>query len=202
MPSIPSFARLWLPLVAAFTFFIVPERARADDWLEKAFRSSQPVASTPKRASRKSTRAVSTYAANDDAAPAKKSWRSANNSSKKVTIRAARFDDTKPALKKQYAAPVTGGGESGIASYYWQPQPVASGGRFNPEALTAAHKTLPFGTRVRVTRVDNGRSVEVVINDRGPFVAGRIIDLSRRAARDIGMTDIGITRVNVAVLGR
>jgi rare lipoprotein A len=92
------------------------------------------------------------------------------------------------------------GGETGIASYYWQPQAVASGGRFNPNALTAAHKTLPFGTRVRVTNMNNGRSVEVVINDRGPYVQGRVIDLSRRAAQDIGMTGAGLARVSIARL--
>jgi rare lipoprotein A len=97
----------------------------------------------------------------------------------------------------------TGGSESsGIASYYWQGQRVASGGWFNPEGLTAAHRTLPFGTRVRVTHAGNGRSVNVVINDRGPFIAGRIIDLSRGAARVIGMTGQGLARVKVQVLGR
>jgi rare lipoprotein A len=91
---------------------------------------------------------------------------------------------------------------SGVASYYWQPQPVASGGRFNPNALTAAHKTLPFGTKVRVTHMGNGRSVTVTINDRGPYIRGRIIDLSRRAAGVIGMTGSGVARVSVAVVGR
>jgi rare lipoprotein A len=90
----------------------------------------------------------------------------------------------------------------GIASYYWQPQKLASGGWFNPDAMTAAHKTLPFGTRVRVTHVANGRSVEVKINDRGPYIAGRIIDLSRAAAGVIGMTKQGIAKVVVEVLGR
>jgi rare lipoprotein A len=90
-----------------------------------------------------------------------------------------------------------GGGETGIASYYWQPQAVASGGRFNPNAMTAAHKTLPFGTRVRVTSLSSGRSVEVVINDRGPYVAGRVIDLSRRAAENLGMTGAGLAKVSV-----
>jgi rare lipoprotein A len=94
------------------------------------------------------------------------------------------------------------GGEQGIASYYWQPQRLAGGGWFNPDAYTAAHKTLPLGTRVRVTRADNGSSVDVLINDRGPYVAGRIIDLSRRAAQSIGMTGQGLTRVRVNVLGR
>ena len=90
---------------------------------------------------------------------------------------------------------------SGVASYYWQPQAVASGGRFNPNALTAAHKTLPFGTKVRVTHLGNGRSVVVTINDRGPYIRGRVIDLSRRAAGVIGMTGSGVARVSVNVVG-
>lgn len=95
-----------------------------------------------------------------------------------------------------------GGGSHGIASYYWQPQRVASGGWFNPNAMTAAHKTLPFGTRVRVTHTGNGRSVIVRINDRGPYIKGRIIDLSRAAAGVIGMQGQGVARVRMEVLGR
>ncbi len=95
-----------------------------------------------------------------------------------------------------------GGGMSGMASYYWQGQQVASGGRFNPEGMTAAHKTLPFGTKVRVTNRNNGRSVVVTINDRGPFIKGRIIDLSRGAARIVGMTGSGVAPVSVSVIGR
>jgi rare lipoprotein A len=94
------------------------------------------------------------------------------------------------------------GNISGRASYYWQGQRVASGGRFNPDALTAAHKSLPFGTRVRVTHARSGRSVDVTINDRGPFIAGRIIDLSRAAARVIGMTGEGVAAVRLQILGR
>jgi len=88
----------------------------------------------------------------------------------------------------------------GVASYYWQPQALASGGRFNPNAMTAAHKTLPFGTRVRVRHLGNGRSVDVHINDRGPYVGGRIIDLSKAAAGKIGMTGQGVARVSMTVL--
>ncbi len=95
-----------------------------------------------------------------------------------------------------------GSGQTGIASYYWQGQRVASGGRFNPNAMTAAHKTLPFGTRVRVTHVSSGRSVNVTINDRGPFVRGRVIDLSRAAAGVIGMRGSGLARVRVEVIPR
>lgn len=96
----------------------------------------------------------------------------------------------------------SGGGSVGVASYYWQPQRVASGGWFNPNAMTAAHKTLPFGTKVRVTHLGNGRSVTVTINDRGPYIAGRIIDLSRAAASAINMTGQGVARVQMDVLGR
>ena len=94
------------------------------------------------------------------------------------------------------------GGSSGIASYYWQPQRVASGGWFNPNAMTAAHKTLPFGTRVRVTHQGNGRSVDVTINDRGPYIAGRVIDLSKAAAGVINMQGQGIANIRMEVLGR
>ncbi len=93
-------------------------------------------------------------------------------------------------------------GSSGMASYYWQPQRVASGGWFNPNAMTAAHKTLPFGTRVRVTNARNGQSVDVVINDRGPYIAGRVIDLSSAAAGKINMKGAGVVPVRMTVLGR
>jgi rare lipoprotein A len=95
-----------------------------------------------------------------------------------------------------------GGGSTGIASYYWQGQMTASGARFNPSAMTAAHRSLPFGTRVLVTNHSNGRTVTVTINDRGPFIKGRIIDLSKAAAGAIGMQGQGLARVSVSVLGR
>jgi rare lipoprotein A len=89
-----------------------------------------------------------------------------------------------------------------MASYYYEGQKTASGARFNPNGLTAAHRSLPFGTRVRVTNRANGRSVVVTINDRGPFIRGRIIDLSRGAAQAINMTGAGVARVSLEVLGR
>lgn len=76
----------------------------------------------------------------------------------------------------------------------------ASGERFNQYAMTAAHKTLPFGTEVRVTNLDNGRSVVVRINDRGPFIPGRVIDLSTAAARVLGMVNSGVAPVKVEVI--
>lgn len=104
--------------------------------------------------------------------------------------------------RRKHRSVPTGTTLSGLASYYWQPQRVASGGWFNPKAMTAAHKTLPFGTRVKVTNKRNGRSVEVTINDRGPYVGGRIIDLSDAAAGAIGMKSAGVVPVNVEVVGR
>ena len=115
-------------------------------------------------------------------------------------------DDAKPARRRARRSndDDNGGGTvlTGAASYYWEPQALASGGRFNPNAYTAAHKTLPFGTRVRVTNQRNGQSVDVVINDRGPYVGGRIIDLSKAAAHDINMQNSGVVPVTVRVLGR
>jgi rare lipoprotein A len=96
----------------------------------------------------------------------------------------------------------TGHALSGVASYYWQEQMTATGEHFNKRDMTAAHKTLPFGTRVRVTRVDTGKAVVVRINDRGPYKPGRIIDLSERAAENLGMTSVGTTPVKLEVLGQ
>src|SRR5262245_4519540 len=94
-----------------------------------------------------------------------------------------------------------GGGSTGIASYYSSGVRPASGGRFSPGGMTAADRTLPFGTRVLVTSAATGRSVTVTINDRGPFVKGRIIDLSRGAAQALGITGSGLARVSVSVVG-
>ena len=92
--------------------------------------------------------------------------------------------------------PVTVWSQSGVASMYSEPQAIAcGGGRFNPKAMTAAHKTLPCGTKVKVTNLRNGRSVIVTINDRGPYVKGRIIDLSRASAAAIGFS--GLAKVKI-----
>jgi peptidoglycan lytic transglycosylase len=85
--------------------------------------------------------------------------------------------------------------QSGVASIYSSGRRTASGERLNPNALTAAHRKLPFGTRVLVTNKKNGRSVEVTINDRGPFIRGRIIDLTPAGARALGFS--GLTKVVV-----
>jgi len=93
----------------------------------------------------------------------------------------------------------------GIASWYGYDgsgSRTASGERYNPEGLTAAHRSLPMGTKIRVTNTRNGRSVVVRINDRGPFIRGRIIDLSAGAARLLGMIGSGIAPVSLEILGR
>lgn len=93
----------------------------------------------------------------------------------------------------------------GIASWYGYDgsgSRTASGKRFNPEGMTAAHRSLPFGTRIRVTNTRNGRSVVVSITDRGPYIRGRIIDVSAGAARILGMIGSGVAPVKIEVLGR
>ena len=91
-------------------------------------------------------------------------------------------------------------GSSCKASYYWQGQMTASGERFNPSDLTAAHKTLPLGSKVKVTNPSNGKTVVVRINDRGPYIAGRCLDLSKAAMETIGGTSSGVITVNYEVL--
>jgi rare lipoprotein A len=91
----------------------------------------------------------------------------------------------------------------GYASYYTTRDyggRTASGERFDDRRLTAAHRTLPFGARVRVTNLENGRSVVVRINDRGPFLKGRVIDVSARAARKLGFLREGTVRVRLEVI--
>lgn len=88
----------------------------------------------------------------------------------------------------------------GIASYYWEGTHVASGARFEPNGLTAAHRTLPLGTKLRVSDPKTKRSVIVTVNDRGPFVKGRDLDLSLGAARALGMEHRGVSRVRADVL--
>lgn len=92
---------------------------------------------------------------------------------------------------------------SGVASYYgakFHGRRTASGARFDMNAMTAAHKTLPFGTRVLVTNPRNGKSVTVTINDRGPYAHGRTIDLSKAAATEIGIIQRGHGTVELAVI--
>jgi len=101
------------------------------------------------------------------------------------------------------ASPTPESGETGLASWYGHPyhgRASASGEIYDMEQMTAAHRTLPFGTMVRVHDLDNEKSVDVRINDRGPFVDGRVIDLSHAAARAIEMIGPGTARVRLEIL--
>lgn len=88
----------------------------------------------------------------------------------------------------------------GLASFYTEGSRTANGEKFDPHELTAAHPTLPFGTRLRVTNVASGRSVTVRVNDRGPYVAGRVVDVSYSAANALGMVGRGVAKVKLDVV--
>lgn len=90
--------------------------------------------------------------------------------------------------------------EIGLASFYAKSlhgRLTASGARYDSRAMTCAHRRLPFGSTIRVTDLDTQRSVEVVVNDRGPFVRGRVVDLSLAAAEDLGIVERGVARVQI-----
>jgi rare lipoprotein A len=107
---------------------------------------------------------------------------------------AAHKDATEPQMDK-------GPGSSfGVASFYSEGVKTASGEKFDPSELTAASPNLPFGTRLRVTNVSNGRSVVVRVNDRGPFVPGRVVDVSYSAAETLGMVGRGTAKVKLDVV--
>jgi rare lipoprotein A (peptidoglycan hydrolase) len=98
------------------------------------------------------------------------------------------------------AAPVQ---QQGVASWYgrhWRGRKTASGQRYDERRLTAASRSLPLPTRARVTNLQNGRSVDVIVNDRGPYVDGRIMDLSARAAALLGITRVGLAHVEITAL--
>jgi rare lipoprotein A (peptidoglycan hydrolase) len=186
-------------LLALTSAFLLSAPASAQGWWDASIASSKAQSggdASERRASR--TKRNTEARTVEQTAKPKRAARVAADDSSDDGSRPQRKSASKSEPKRESLS----GGESGIASYYWQPQRLAGGGWFNPDAYTAAHKTLPLGTRVRVTRADNGSSVDVLINDRGPYVSGRVIDLSRRAAQSIGMTGQGLARVRVNVIGR
>lgn len=133
-----------------------------------------------------------------------KSHKVAHVTKKKTPTKIA-SKSSKPAKVAKKTSGSSGGAsyQSGVASWYggkFHGRQTASGEIYNQNALTAAHRSLPFGTKVRVTNTATGNSVVVRINDRGPFVGGRVIDLSRAAASSIGIDGLG--RVKIAVLGK
>jgi rare lipoprotein A len=135
----------------------------------------------------------------------------ANKSDLRVAGQQASLEERRPVLHRRIAIrtikhtpykraaqiPTT---SYGIASFYSEDQKTANGEKFNPNALTAAHPTLPFGTKLRVTNLMTGRFVTVRINDRGPFVHGRVVDVSYSAAETLGIVDQGIAKVKLDVV--
>jgi rare lipoprotein A len=117
---------------------------------------------------------------------------------RKVTV-ARKPDPSTPGVLNAHPA-AKAKSSDGVASFYTEDEWTASGERFNTRAMTAAHPALPFGTRLRVTNVINGRSVVVRINDRGPYVPGRVVDLSEAAAETLGMVERGIVKVKLDVV--
>ncbi len=186
-----------LSLVCALAAAL-PHMARADDdWYSQRF---QAATATPQAPAKPGPIARATPA------PVTRGWRTvvyAAPAAKSATqstamlIAASAHSAVAPLLK-----PLTGYAHElrGLASYYWEEQSTSSGERFDRHGMTAAHKTLPLGTRVRVTNLANGRSTVVRINDRGPFKPGRVIDLSEAAAQQIDMTGPGIARVAIDVV--
>lgn len=110
-----------------------------------------------------------------------------------VAIKRVRHTPYKRPIETQFAS-------HGIASFYSDEQPTANGEKFDPNAMTAAHRSLPFGTRLRVTSVATGRSVTVRVNDRGPYIPGRIVDVSYSAAESLGIVGRGIAKVKLDVV--
>ena len=90
----------------------------------------------------------------------------------------------------------------GVSSYYSTGTRVATGARFNPDGMTAAHRTLPFGATIHVTNLYTGRSATLVVNDRGPFIKGRILDLSRGSAKALSVHGLARVRIDVVSYGR
>jgi rare lipoprotein A len=117
----------------------------------------------------------------------------ATNRRMAVTKKHTPFRSEKNAAEAQVAS-------HGVASFYTEGTQTASGEKFDTQELTAAHRTLPFGTRLRVTNVTTGQSVTVRVNDRGPFVPGRVVDVSYAAAETLGMVGGGIAKVKLDVV--
>lgn len=135
----------------------------------------------------------------------KQAVKSSQHSAKKAVNAKKTKAKKKKSLKEQHKNTARKHYQSGVASYYadkFNGRRTANGERFNNAELTAAHKTLPFGTLVEVTNMRNGRSVVVRVNDRGPYSHARVIDLSKTAARQLGMHHSGTAHVKLAVLDK
>jgi rare lipoprotein A len=128
--------------------------------------------------------------------PSPERYRQASSVMKRRVVVARRhtpFTPNKNSAEKQVAS-------GGVASFYTEGTKTANGETFDTHELTAAHRTLPFGTRLRVTNVATGKSVTVRVNDRGPFIPGRVVDVSYAAAESLGMVEGGVAKVKLDVV--
>lgn len=152
--------------------------------------ASKKVALTAKKAAKKSEAKVK---------PSKKAVKSAQKIAKNKTAK------NKDSLAQKHKNTPRQHFQSGVASYYsdkFNGRRTANGERFDNGAMTAAHRSLPFGTLIEVTNMRNGKKVVVRVNDRGPYAHARVLDLSRSAARQLGMHNTGVAQVKVAVLDK
>lgn len=189
---------IFVALVSLLTFAMVGTQSASAGWTCNG--PSYACNGNAYSAAKKSRTVKRKYSAKKRTYAKKKVYKKKSYAKKRYTKRSYKKKSKKYAKRSYKKSRYAGRTLYGKASFYWQPQALASGGRFNPNAMTAAHKTLPFGTRVRVTNKYNGRSVTVRINDRGPYIKGRIIDLSKAAAYKIGMQHKGVVPVQVTVL--
>jgi len=169
-----------------------PQKAGAHKSAAKAKTASAKKSAAQKTSAKKAAAKPPAHARKPLTAAQKKAARLAAIRKEKARVaRIIKAAGPPPPIRKQY---------DGVASYYSGGQRTASGGRFNPKAMTAAHRSLPFGTKVEVMDKRTKRKVVVTINDRGPFKRGRVIDLSRAAGHALGLGKRGVGSVRVTVL--
>lgn len=177
---------------------VIPAQREPEKPVEPTTSQTVPV-TRPQPKKTAETRSTS----NDNAAPAKKTQPTRINQTR-VTPKPTARVSSRPQTVQRAKGKATAR-KRGMASWYgpgFNGRRTASGERFNQHGMTAAHRTLPIGTKVKVTNLNNGRSVVVRINDRGPFGGRRIIDLSQGAARLIGVVQSGVAPVLLEILGR
>lgn len=177
-------------LLAGFFTFGTLNSVAATKHAKTAIVSKQTKAQTPKKTLKDASKAT----------------KSVKAEAKKQAVKSAKKNAKKPlSLTEKYKNTPRKHLQSGVASYYadkFNGRRTANGERFDNTAMTAAHPSLPFGTLIEVTNMRNGKKVVVRVNDRGPYTHARVLDLSRNAARQLGMHNTGTAKVKVAVLDK
>ena len=177
-------------LLAGFFTFGTLNSVAATKHAKTAIVSKQTKAQTPKKTLKDASKAT----------------KSVKAEAKKPAVKSAKKKAKKPlSLTEKYKNTPRKHLQSGVASYYadkFNGRRTANGERFDNTAMTAAHPSLPFGTLIEVTNMRNGKKVVVRVNDRGPYTHARVLDLSRNAARQLGMHNTGTAKVKVAVLDK